>query len=377
VNLAVLSSLLAVACPASSPADGQPGLAGVARLPAATAMRLNGEGKQFYRQERWEAARDKYLAAFAADPQLLGALLNVACSYSRQRRYAEAAQAAVKLIRRSYVPWSREVEEAADLGVLRDHAGAMAQIQAARQEAAAAWGAAVRKGVLFVARTKPPVNLKGAGVLVLGLNQEIFAWLPETGRYLQVTAEDGRVLAYARSDDGQRVGYLLAGKVVRVSDREAGVLRGLSLRVLDLGTMTPGAAIPVAGDVARAALRFGKELRLDVTDAAGKASAWRVAEGGGLEPIADAGAKPPGPATVLTGRGVEPQPLRVRRGRCGFSLAAQLDAQRLWRVQVSPLQGKPFHLDARYGAGLTGLMFPGESPASSSPTAKPAAPHKE
>ena len=134
-------------------------------MPAAEAMRLNGEGKKLYRQERWQKAREKYRAALAADPHLLGAALNVACSFSRQRRYPEAAAEAARLIRRAYVPWNREVEEAADLGILQDQSTDYAKIQAARREAGEAWGKQVGEGVLIVARTKPPIKLTGDGVL--------------------------------------------------------------------------------------------------------------------------------------------------------------------------------------------------------------------
>jgi hypothetical protein len=183
------------------PAPNAPGLTAVAKLPAAEAMRLNSEGKQLYRQERWDEARAKYRAALAADPDFLGAQLNVACSFSRQGRYAEAADEAAALIRRAFVPWNREVSEAADLGILQDQ-DVYAKVRAARSEAALSYGKLVRDGVFFVARTKPPLSVAGRGILVLGLNQELFVWIPETGRYLQVTAEDGRVLAYAVSPTG-------------------------------------------------------------------------------------------------------------------------------------------------------------------------------
>ena len=373
MSLALLLVLQAAACPASAPVAGQSGLPAIAKLPTAEAMRLNGEGKQLYRQERWNDAREKYRAALVADPDLLGAALNVACSFSRQGRYAEAADEAAKLIRRAYVPWNREVQEAADLGILQDHAAAYAKLQNARNEAAVAWGERVRESVFLVARTKPPVNVSGEGVLVLGLGQEIFAWSPETGRYFQVTAEDGRVLAFAVAADGRRIAYLLAGKVVRPAAGQAGALRGLSLRVLELPTMSLGPAVPIAGDVGRIELWFSAQPELKVTDAAGATSTWR------LGPDGLAASPRLGPALgaaplVLTAHGVEPSHRQVKHERCAFSLATQRDPAGIWVVQVVPAAGKPFILDTKYGAGLAGMPFPGTSP---SPTAKPAAPHKK
>jgi hypothetical protein len=358
VNLALLALLGAAACPSTAPVADTPGLPAVARLPTAEAMRLNAEGKQLYRQERWDEARAKYRAALAADPNLLGAALNLACSFSRQRRYAEAADEAAKLIRQAFVPWSREVEEAADLGILQDHEAAYAKVSAARKEAAVVWGERVRRGVLFMARTKPPVKLQGEGVLVLGLNQEIFAWIPETGRFFQVTAEDGRVLAYAVSADGRRVAYLLAGKLVRTTG-QAGVLRGLSLRLLDLPTMSPGPVVPLAGDLRRVELWFGAQPELLVIDAAGKRTTSRLGPSGLLAAL-DARRPNRTDWVALDGRGVDPGARHVARGTCAFTLHATLDSAGQRRLSVSRPGGKAFLLDTKYDAGLHGLPFPGE-----------------
>jgi hypothetical protein len=357
VSLALLFVLHAAACPATAPAAGAPGLPAVAKLPAAEAMRQNGEGKQLYRQERWSEAREKYRAALAADPDLLGASLNVACSFSRQGRYAEAADEAAKLIRQAYVPWSREVQEAADLGILQAQPDYV-KIQVARKEAAEAWGKQVRQGVFFVARMKPPVKVAGAGVLVLGLNQEIFAFIPETGRFFQLTSEDGRVLAFAVSADGRRIAYLLAGKLVRPSG-QAGFLRGLSLRVMELPAMALGPNVPIPGDISRAQLWFASQPELKLTDASGTSSTLGLTPGG-LSEIPRAAHLARAESVVLTGLGVEPASRQVTRDRCRFALSMRKDSEGIWRVQASRPGGKPFTLDTRYGAGLGGMPFPGD-----------------
>ncbi len=369
MNPALLFVLHAAACPAAAPAASAPGLPAVAKLPAAEAMRQNGEGKQLYRHERWSEAREKYRAALAADPDLLGAALNVACSFSRQGRYAEAADEAAKLIRQAYVPWSREVEEAADLGILQAQP-AYAKIQVARKEAAEAWGKQVREGVFFVARMKPPVKVAGEGVLVLGLNQEIFAFIPETGRFFQLTSEDGRVLAFAVSADGRRIAYLLAGKLVRPSG-QAGFLRGLSLRVLELPAMALGPNVPIPGDISRAQLWFASQPELKLTDASGTSSTLGLTPGG-LSVLPRAAHPARAESVVLTGLGVEPASRQVARDKCRFALSMRKDAEGIWRVQASRPGGKPFTLDTRYGAGLGGMPFPGEVvPATPSPAKDP------
>ena len=80
------------AAAACLPATPQPGL-GVAdpfRAPAPKATELNSAGKDLYRDGKWEEARVEYRAAVAADPAFLAPQLNVACSFVRQERFAEA-----------------------------------------------------------------------------------------------------------------------------------------------------------------------------------------------------------------------------------------------------------------------------------------------
>jgi tetratricopeptide (TPR) repeat protein len=361
VSLSLCFLLLgAASCPAAAPVADAPGLPAVARLPTVEAMRRNGEGKKLYRQERWDEARAKYRAALAADPSLLGAALNVACTYSRQKRYAEAAETAAQLIRQAYVPWNREVKEAADLGILEDHPAAYAKVLTARRESATQWGEQVRKGVLFVARLKPPLRLAGEGVLVLRLNQEIFSWVPETGRFFQVTAEDGRVLGLAVSSNGRRIAYLLGGKVVRAAGKP-GMLRGLSLRVLDLPSMALGPLVPIPGDVRQVQLWFaGTQPELAVTDRSGRQATFRP---GTSSLVARPGRERlKGEDWVVLGEhGVELGEPYLAKGKCAFALRATEDSAGRRRLQVTRSGGKPFLLDTKYEAGLHGLPFPDRS----------------
>jgi hypothetical protein len=350
--------LLAAACPAPAPLPETRGRAEVVRLPAAAAMDLNREGKLLYKQGRFAEARARYTAALAADPEFLGPALNLACAYSRQENYARAAHEAISLVRRAYVPGAREVMEAADLGILQIRPEGKV-LRAALAEAAAEWGHALGGSVLFVARTRPPIRLHGEGVLVLGMNQEVFAWVPETGRYLQVTADDGRVLAMAQSPDGKRLAYVRAGRLVRVKGR-ADVLRGLSLRTLELSGMVVGPAVEIPGDVRKLGLCFtgGGEAVVSVLGSHHGPSRFRLAdhelEPAPAERLAACGA----PTTILTGAGVAPATRKVDRPGCPFTVRDE-PAQALGsQVRVLAGRKRSFVLDAAHGAGLRGMPFP-------------------
>jgi hypothetical protein len=350
-----LALALAVAvCPVTAPVAESPGQVAVAAPPLPTAQVLNAEGKQLYRQRRWQEAGAKYRAAGQADPAFLAPALNAACALARQERFADAAAEAEALVRRGYVPWGREVLEAADLAPLHVRAEMIA-LRAALAESAAAWGASLREALFFVARTRPPVALAGQGVLVLALGQEIFAWLPRTGRYRQVTAEDGRVLAFARSDDGRSVLYVRAGKLVRAPGAPP-ALRGLSLRRLEVPTMSLDPAIPLSDDVASLELRLppGSAPEVRLSTAGHGLRVFRL-QGNALMAVPTA-PPPPRPMVALSAEGVSAATRTLDVPGCHLRAADDRTGP-VARVRISA-RGTTLELDARHGAGLSGLAFP-------------------
>jgi len=299
------------------------------RPPTPKATELNAAGKAPYRAGKWDEARAQYRAAEAADPEFLAPRLNVACSFVRQERFAEATAEVEALVARAYVPWAREVLDAADLGALKVRPEGKA-VEAAMAKAAAAWGAAAREGVLFVARQRPPLRVPdGAGVFLLNPHQEVWAYVPRTQRYLQVTAEDGHVVAMAPSPDGHRLVYVTAEKLVRGAAPDDVALRGVAVRELDLVTMTLGARAAVDGDVRRLAVLPPASGGATLVVALGERRPRTFVLGakGALEPARISG-RLGAPLVVLTGRGVE------------------------------PVAGKPLPPKTGEGAGLRGLRLP-------------------
>jgi hypothetical protein len=236
-------------CLPSPPAAGV-GTADPFHVPAPKATELNTAAKALYRQGKWEEARTQSRAALAADPDFLAPRLNIACSFVRQERFAEATAEARALLERAYVPWAREVLEAADMGALKVRPE-MKEFRASMAESARKWGGGLDASLVFVARQRPPLRVPptGEGVFILNPHQEVYAFIPETGLFRQLTAEDGRVIALARSSDGRRITYVTAEKLVRGSAPKDLALRGVVVSELVLGTMTASAPIRLEGDV--------------------------------------------------------------------------------------------------------------------------------
>ncbi len=221
------------------------------RAPAPRATELNAAAKIPYRLGKWDEARAQYRAAEAADPEFLAPRLNIACSFVRQERFAEATAEVVALLDRAYVPWAREILDAADLGALEVRPE-MKEIERAMAASAAKWGGGLADSLLFIARQHPPLRVPdGPGIFLLNPHQEIWAYAARTRRYQQVTAEDGHVVAMAQSPDGARIVYVTAEKLVRGAKPDDVALRGVAVRVLTLATMSLTPRAPIADDVRR------------------------------------------------------------------------------------------------------------------------------
>src|SRR4029077_7588034 len=176
--------------------------------------------KIFYRQGKWEEARGQYRPALDVDPSFLAPRLNVACSFVRQERLSEGMAEARALLAQAYVPWAREILEAADLGALKVRPE-MADLRRTMADAAVKWGEGLEESLVFVARQRAPLRVPaaGEGVFILNPHQEVYGFTPATGRSRQLTVEDGHVLLAALTPDRRRLVYVTAEKLVRGSVR--------------------------------------------------------------------------------------------------------------------------------------------------------------
>jgi hypothetical protein len=341
------------ACPAN-PAPPAAGLGSPDpfRSPDAKAVELNAAGKAPYRQGKWDEARAQYRAAEAADPEFLAPKLNVACSFVRQERFADATAEVVSLLGRAYVPWAREILDAADLGALKVRPE-MKEIDAAMAASAARWGEGVRMGLAFIARQRPPLHVPdGPGVFILNPHQEIWAYVPRTERYLQVTAEDGHVVAMSPTSDGSKLIYVTAEKLVRGAKPDDVALRGVAVREVMLASMALSPPARVPGDVRRLAIYYPSAV---IGIGQENEELLTLSAEGTLEPIEIMG-KLGAPLVTLTGRGVAPGGER-RFGGCCVGRQTK-DPKGTPTLEVGVIGGKLSPIKANLGAGLLGLPLP-------------------
>ena len=361
------------ACPPATPAAG-PGVVDPFRAPAPEATALNAAALTLYRQGHWDEARAKYRAAEQADGEFLAPALNVACSFVRQERFDEATAEVLRLLDRAYIPWSREVLTAADLGALKAQPQ-MADVKRAMAEDARRWGAGLENDLFFVARQREPLKLPPAAadatepvVLVLGLHQEVFAWSPQTDRYRQLTAEDGRVVATVASPEHRHLLYVTAEKLVR-NPKGPPALRGVVMHVLTLPLMTVGKPIPIAGDVTRLVLApapAGFAIAIEGDKINGNFS--QASDGGPMVPARPLDERHRKERVVLTAAGVAagaPRPVTAGEGchltaRPGKNQNTNGQGTATIEIVTSGKRapGAPKVLRTRFGAGLDGLSIP-------------------
>jgi hypothetical protein len=347
-------------CASDGPRPG-PGFLDPFRPPSAKAVELNAAGKVPYRLGKWDEARAQYRAAEAADPDFLAPKLNVACSFVRQERFAEATAEVVALLERAYVPWSREVLEAADLGALKVRPE-MNEVRRALAASAARWGQDLDVSAVFVARQRPPLRVPdGPGVFILNPHQEVWAYTPRTQRYRQLTAEDGHVVALAQTPDARRVLYVTAEKLVRGARPDEQALRGVTLHELALATMGQGPAVRVDGDVRRLEIRLGRGEFIVALAGDKTNGLFETTGAGGLSPLSERAIAGGLSLVILTAHGAVA--IAGARAGVGSGCSAALRDDKgqgssptvklALRAGASPIVLKP-----KEGAGRAGLPIP-------------------
>src|SRR5262249_45441166 len=161
-----------------------------------------------------------------------------------------------------------------------------------------------------------------------------------TGRYRQLTAEDGHVLAMARAPGGNRIAVITAEKLVRGAAGDQ-ALRGTAVRELALATMAAGPPALLEGDVRRGEIGSasgGFVFRLAGTKVSG---AYRLTPNGTLEPAPDI-ARADRPLALLTGEGAAPRRTqRFGSKDCPFTAREERGEGGVPVITVADHGGKP------------------------------------
>lgn len=323
--------------------------------PSPSAVRLNQEAAQLYKQRRYDEAARLYRAADAEDPSFLAPRLNLVGLLVRQDKWDDAEALLRGLLRDGFVPWHQQAREATDLAALWARRGET--LAAAVVSSASAWGAEVARGAVFVVRLRPPVRLAPEdGPSALFPQQELVAWNPATGRFHQVTSTQGRVLALVHPRPGQPLVFITAEKIRRRSGRLSH-FEGMRVHQLDLTTMTAD-IVPVEGPVARAELTLDEQgqVHLAVGQPGQRIDAglrFRLMDRRWLSSDSRPRVGRAGRVT-LTVAGVAPTKMVAPSTACGWRASDDFSGKQAV-VRIRPRRGSSFVLPAPHGIGLQGL----------------------
>jgi len=362
-------------CATSVPSSETAGVADPFHQARAAASVANEKASLLYRQQKWEEAKGLYREALREDPAFLAPRLNLACAFVRQERWADAANEVVGLLHEAYVPWSREVAEAADLGALRDRPEMKAVDEALTRERMRWTDGLGQEALFFVGRSRAPVRMppETQGVFILGLRQEAYAYLPARGVYRQLSATDGRLLALLPSSRSTWLAVVTGEKLVRLHGRTA--VRGLTVEQWELPSLRVKGRWRAPFDVERLAL-WERGISLHVAadpgadpgagpgtagggTKAGWGTAFRMVEG--EHPVDVPPPRAEESALLVDGAGAHLGrrfPLEVGHGVCRWQASAITGgAGTAARIELRRKGSPPLVLAPPHGATLGGFLF--------------------
>lgn len=233
------------------------------RMSAATAKSLQ-RGYKALNAKRWEECAAAFSEVAAAMPDYLDARYYQARALVMQEKYAEARAAAEALIQRNYVAYVRRIEGEKEFAGLRGSAE-WAAYQRTAVQLQSAYLQGLSGGVVLVMRlaSAKPMSYQAVSSSApalreakLELQQEVLHFDPETGRYRQLTATGGRVLAAQRSADGKTLVLALAER----AQHNAGKLWFVDpqFAFLDLATLEVAGPVAMKGSVPQITIGFSK-----------------------------------------------------------------------------------------------------------------------
>jgi len=236
----------------------------------------------------------------------------------------------------------------------------MARVRRAMAAAAAVWGAGLDDSLLFVGRARAPLKVpSGPGFFILNPHQEVYAFLPASGLFRQLTSEDGRVIAALPTPDRRRVVYVTADKLIRGAKPDDLALRGVALAELTLATMSSEPPIKIAGDVRRVEIAAVGAMVTFKIDGDRIAGTFRRGDKGTLDQL------PPAPrvkaAAIVTPRGAEPvgaPPPVVGPPACRVSVREAVAPGKPRAIVVTGPGRSARRIGEQFGAGLVGLPLP-------------------
>jgi hypothetical protein len=207
------------------------GLADPFTPPPPAAQRENQAGYELVRRREFAAARERFIHALAIAPELDAARWSLASSWAAEGAWDAALAELATLLAHNFPRFARQVTTDPDWAPIHLVPDAKSRLGQALELARARYTEGLGRSLVFIARFRAATKSKNGEQIRWFRHQEAFAYDRVARRVRQLTATDGRVLAFARAPSHRTIVYV-------VCDQErAGMLVGPTVRVLDLTSL--------------------------------------------------------------------------------------------------------------------------------------------
>lgn len=212
-----------------------------------------------YKAKSWSDAQQHFTAVVTAAPDYLPARWALVRTLAQGGQFGELPAAFEALIARDFLNYWKKLDDGKEFTALRA-APEWSKIGALKARYSDAFQKGFVTGIYVVLASKAQKDLAwNKDVAELHQNQEAYHYDPESKRFTRVTDTGGHVQAILPSKDGKAVAFLVADKLVRISEgREAYVEPKIG--VVDLDDLSTIGPAPLKASTELVVLMQAKDL---------------------------------------------------------------------------------------------------------------------
>jgi len=234
------------------------GLASPFLPPPAAAQHDNALGFKHFLKRETAAARALFEHALLAAPEYDAARYNLASTYAAEQKWAPALAQLDLLLLHNYPRYAQLVLADPDWAPIRVAEREKQELSEKLEHARAAYAEGLGHALIVVARTRPPLESAVGSSLRIFHHQEVYAYDLASRRWRQLTETAGRVVACLRAPDRRHVAVVTQEKARMVGGEVGRVMDDVTVRELDLSSLTLGTERALAAGTQAAVLGYAQ-----------------------------------------------------------------------------------------------------------------------